>query len=96
MAVGVRIEGTNIRLWLEDIVEQEKQNLANDYQSAVVPRTPIATGRARRGWQARKTEIRNDVPYIGKLETGYSRQAPSGFVQQALSQTIDKSNQRKY
>ena len=96
MAIGVRVEGTNIRRWLEDIVEQEKQNLSDDYKSAVVPRTPIDTGRARRGWQSRKTEIRNDVPYISKLETGYSRQAPNGFVRQALTSTIEKSNQRKY
>jgi len=96
MPIDVRIEGTNIRRWLEDIVEQEKQNLADDYKSSVVPRTPIDTGRARRGWQARKTEIKNNVPYIGKLEEGYSRQAPNGFVRQALSSTIQKSNQRKY
>ena len=96
MSIGVRIEGTNIQRWLDGIVEQEKQNLADDYKSSVVPRTPIATGRARRGWQSRKTEIKNTVPYIGKLETGYSRQAPNGFVKQALSKTIEKSNQRKY
>lgn len=96
MAIGVRVEGTNIRAWLENIVEQEKQNLADDYQAAVVPRTPILTGRARRGWQARKTGITNTVPYIGRLESGYSRQAPTGFVQQALNTTIEKSNQRKY
>lgn len=96
MPVGVRIEGTNIRRWLDGIVEQEKQAIADDYKTAVVPRTPIDTGKARRGWRARKTEIRNDVPYIGKLETGYSRQAPNGFVRQALSRTIEQSNRRKY
>jgi hypothetical protein len=96
MSIGVRVEGTNIRAWLEDIVEQEKQNLADDYRSAVVPRTPIDTGRARNGWQARKTGINNAVPYIRKLEEGYSRQAPRGFVQQALNITIERSNQRKY
>jgi len=96
MAIGVRIEGTNIQNWLQDIVEQEKKALGNDYKAAVVPRTPIDTGKARRGWRARKTEIRNDVPYISKLETGYSRQAPNGFVRQALSRTIEQSNQRKY
>lgn len=96
MAIGVQITGTNIRRWLDDIVEKEKDALASDYKSAVVPRTPIDTGRARRGWQKRRDTVRNDVPYIGRLETGYSRQAPRGFVKQALSTTIDKSKQRKY
>lgn len=94
--VKIVVEGTNIRRWLDDIVEQEKQHLKDDYKAAVVPRTPIDTGRARRGWQSRTSEIRNSVPYIRKLEEGYSRQAPSGFVRQALSSTIDKSNRRKY
>lgn len=96
MPVKITVQGTNIRRWLEGIVEQEKQHLADDYKSAVVPRTPIKTGQARRGWTARKTEIKNTVSYIGKLESGYSRQAPQGFVRQSLSTTIDKSNQRKY
>lgn len=96
MPVAVKIEGTNIRRWLEGVVEQEKTALKNDYKAAVVPRTPIDTGRARRGWQTRTNQIRNDVPYIGKLETGYSRQAPRGFVNQALKTTIDKSKLRKY
>jgi|DEB0MinimDraft_6_1074348.scaffolds.fasta_scaffold03518_4 hypothetical protein len=96
MAIGVQITGTNIKSWLSDIVSKEKDALKSDYKSAVVPRTPILTGKARRGWQKRTNEIRNDVNYIGKLETGYSRQAPKGFVKQALTTTIDKSNKRKY
>lgn len=96
MAIGVQITGTNIKSWLSDIVSKEKDALKSDYKSAVVPRTPILTGKARRGWQKRTNEIRNDVNYIGKLETGYSRQAPNGFVKQALTTTIDKSNKRKY
>lgn len=96
MTIRVSIEGTNIRRWLADVVEKEKQALADDYKASVVPRTPIDTGRARRGWQARKTEIKNTVPYIRRLEDGYSRQAPQGFVNQAVTSTIEKSRKRKY
>lgn len=96
MSVKVSIGGTNIRRWLEGVVDQEIGALKDDYKAAVVPRTPIDTGRARKGWQKRRMEIRNDVPYIGKLEDGYSRQAPRGFVNQAMKSTIDKSNNRKY
>jgi hypothetical protein len=96
MSVRVSVEGTNIRSWLNDIVNKEKAALKSDYLASVKPRTPIDTGRARRGWQTRQSEIRNDVPYIGKLQSGYSRQAPKGFVNQALTSTIEKSKQRKY
>lgn len=94
--VKVSIEGTNIKTWLQDVVEQEIDALGTDYQTSVRSKTPIDTGRARRGWQKRTKEIRNDVPYIGRLEGGYSRQAPKGFVDQALRQTIEKSKTRKY
>jgi len=96
MSVGIKIEGTNISRWLADVVKKEKTALKADYKSSVVPRTPIDTGRARRGWQTRRSDIRNDVPYIKRLEGGYSRQAPKGFVKQAVTSTIDKSKQRKY
>lgn len=85
MPVSIKVEGTNIRRWLEDVVSQEKEALKDDYKSAVVPRTPIKTGRARRGWRTGSSDIRNEVPYIGKLESGYSRQAPSGFVKDRKS-----------
>lgn len=96
MPLVITRSGTNIRRWLEGIVEEEKKHLKDDYKSAVVPRTPIDTGKARRGWQIRTGQVENRVPYIGKLETGYSRQAPDGFVRQALNTTIEKSNRRKY
>lgn len=96
MPVAVKVEGTDIRRWLEGVVSKEIDALQTDYKSSVVPRTPIDTGKARRGWKTRTKEIRNDVPYIGKLETGYSRQAPQGFVNQAIKSTIDKSKLRKY
>lgn len=96
MPLVVTRSGTNIRRWLEGVIEQEKKHLKDDYKSAVVPRTPIDTGKARRGWQTRTNRIENQVPYIAKLEGGYSRQAPNGFVRQAMTTTIEKSDKRKY
>jgi hypothetical protein len=41
-------------------------------------------------WDRDKGEIYivNNVPYIGRLNNGYSKQAPSGFVEKAISQAI--------
>jgi len=50
--------------------------------------TPIRTGRAMRGWQKtsryrigdNKVIVENQVPYIGLLDQGRSRQAPAGII----------------
>jgi hypothetical protein len=51
--------------------------------------TPVDTGRARASWSINKVrgdkeptfEITNDAPYIGKLNDGYSDQAPAHFIE---------------
>jgi hypothetical protein len=59
----------------------------------IVRRTPVLTGRARRGWETytsragarRQVIIFNNVPYIGYLEFGTSRMAPVGMVTLTLA-----------
>lgn len=66
-----------------------KNDLMPEIQREVASRTPIDTGRARRGWQQRgQSVVKNEVPYIGRLEKGYSRQAPNGFVKQGIGAAI--------
>lgn len=76
-------------------IDQFSTFVADTFKSEVVPRTPIDTGRARRGWQQRQLGsqqiIENQVPYIERLERGYSKQAPRGFVKQAVTATINKT-----
>ncbi len=61
-------------------------------------RTPIDTGRARRGWTSRSSgrtaSIDNRTPYIEYLEQGHSRQAPNGFVRQAIADTVQEYNRK--
>ena len=80
-------------------IEQELEALQDTYQIEVRKRTPIDQGRARRGWQKRtqgsNRQVRNEVPYIERLEGGYSKQAPRGFVNQALKATINQRNRKK-
>jgi hypothetical protein len=83
---------------LEDTILRFRQTVAAEFKSQVVPRTPIDQGRARAGWQQRGSgtniSVENRVPYIQRLEQGYSRQAPRGFVQQAITATIAKTNKK--
>ena len=74
----------------------------NEYQdrlfTKLVTLTPIATGQAQRGWKnvekmgkviekgAKKIVIRNNIPYIERLDNGWSRQAKA-IVKPAINKT---------
>lgn len=90
----ITFKADNIMQKFEPLVKKELDFLQNTYQTEVKKRTPIDKGRARRGWnkrsQGKDRIVENKVPYIERLEGGYSKQAPRGFVKQALRATINK------
>ena len=89
--IGIQVEGIGgIRLFLKDVVRAESEAILTTLQSEIKRRTPIDTGRARKGWSKRTSSVSNTVPYIGRLESGYSKQAPKGFTKQAISATLSK------
>jgi len=97
--ISITFKSDDLRKDLEPLIEKELTALQNTYETEVKKRTPIDTGRARRGWQKRtqggSKQVRNEVPYIERLEDGYSKQAPRGFVNQALKATINQRNRQK-
>jgi hypothetical protein len=52
--------------------------------SALKAATPVDTGRARAGWHMTMRGIENEVPYIGRLNQGSSKQAPALFIERTL------------
>ena len=59
--------------------------------------TPIKSGNARNHTYQGGDQIRADYPYAGRLDDGYSRQAPKGmveptikFIDQRLTQLVEK------
>jgi hypothetical protein len=63
--------------------------------------TPVAKtskghvgGRAKRNWKLRGSNksytVSNDVPYIERLDKGYSKQAPEGMTRPALREVINR------
>jgi hypothetical protein len=54
-------------------------------ETELVLATPVDTGRARKGWDLQfekdKAVLNNDVPYIGDLNNGHSKQAPSHYIE---------------
>lgn len=70
-------------------IDQFQSAVTAELKRQLVPRTPIDSGRARRGWTERQGKsVENRVPYIERLEQGYSRQAPRGFVNQSIQATV--------
>lgn len=65
----------------------------------LVRKTPIDTGQAQRGWKQiqkmgnligtnkKAIVLRNDVPYIQRLDEGWSSQAPKGYVEKIINTT---------
>jgi len=86
----------------EELVEQELQRFVDRYTGIlqdeilanIRPRTPIDSGQARRGWRKEDNRVVNRVPYIQRLEQGWSKQAPRGFVNQSIKTAIRNTNRR--
>lgn len=96
MAFTVEIKGVQGAVsMLKTTLQKELDSLASDLLVEIKQRTPIKTGEARRGWKKNKQQVSNRVPYIEQLERGRSRQAPDGFVRQAVTATVNKSKTRK-
>lgn len=82
-------------------IDTDLSTFVRQYVAQLKSTTPIRTGRARNGWQQTYTKGKlgkgrsipiasNNVPYIGVLDQGSSRQAPTGIVEPALTKTRKK------
>jgi len=64
-------------------------------QQTARSKTPIKSGRARRNWNKSTSRqgfrVENNVPYIGRLEEGYSKQAPQGIIGPTLRELKRKT-----
>lgn len=79
-----------------DAVRQISRNLFAEVKRF----TPVKSGRARDGWKFRKRNefqygISNKVPYIQRLDEGYSKQAPNGIVRPAVQEVARKTIRRR-
>ena len=86
---------------LQAEIDTDLSTFVKQYMIQLKATTPIKTGRARNGWQEtfQKGKVgesnripiaKNNVPYIGKLNQGSSKQAPYGIVEPALNKTRKK------
>lgn len=105
--LGVSLTGVGIATILRKVRATEARTLANTVFRGVKDRTPVDTGRAKRGWglarQGRGYLIYNNVPYIGVLDKGRhmtrrgmrgSTQAPQGMTKPTLASLNKRSRTR--
>lgn len=74
---------------LEAEIAETRDRLAASLLGELRAATPVETGRARDGWHLTEAAIRNEVPYVGRLNAGSSRQAPAGFVEAAIDRALE-------
>ncbi len=86
--IKVQVVGDTNLTGLRTAVDTFINRLVPEIKNEVARRTPIKTGKARRGWQSRQSSVENRVEYIGLLEKGRSRQAPNGFMRQGILAAI--------
>lgn len=74
--------------------------MTRDLTEEIRRKTPIDTGRARRGWRRTLTpkgaSIHNPVPYISHLENGSSSQAPKGMIKPSINKVEANLRNGKY
>lgn len=90
LKVSVSLDTRGLKDDLDKFVDEFTQELTNTLKK----NTPIRTGNARRGWSGKhtgnKAVVENKVPYIERLENGYSKQAPKGIINPTLTQLKGK------
>ena len=80
-------------------IDQAVRLIATDVFKTIKRLTPVRSGRARAGWKKRdgrmKFTIRNRVPYIGRLDDGYSNQSPKGITRPAIREVANKYRRKR-
>ncbi len=66
--------------------------LINEALEITKENTPVASGNARRKTKKQSNKIISDYAYAGRLNDGYSKQAPSGFTKPTIEQLDDEAN----
>tara|TARA_S200002703_G_scaffold114700_2_gene100218 strand:+ start:4849 stop:5160 length:312 start_codon:yes stop_codon:yes gene_type:complete len=97
--ITVSFKGKKVAADLNRELDQTVRQISQDYFDRVKAKTPVRSGRARKGWRLKKQrqfayEVRNRVPYIGRLDEGYSKQAPRGMTRPAAREVLNQARRR--
>jgi hypothetical protein len=91
---------TDVKITMKELrgeVQKSLNQMANDIYLALIRNTPKRSGAASRGWTKPGTISRdnysavittNRVPYVERLNEGWSKQAPAGYIEQTTNQIM--------
>lgn len=90
MRLSFRLGRGNVDRSLRKGVETETRQTVDLLVNELRQRTPRASGRAARSWRKTRDNqgytIENPVPYADRLDRGWSKQAPRGITQPAITE----------
>ena len=96
MTIKFEINNKALISHLDQLTEVPKK-LVTDAGKYFKDITPFKTGNARANTQLNGTVIEASYPYAGRLDDGYSKQAPKGmvdptieFIDKRLAQLVEK------
>ena len=97
--VTIQFNGNKVAADLNKEIDQTVRLISQDYFGLVKDKTPVKSGRAKRGWKMKKQKkfsyrVSNRVPYIGRLDEGYSKQSPRGMTRPAAGEVLRTSRRR--
>lgn len=84
--VGIKLNKRDVAALAKDVQDAIDDSLEDTYDY-YKKATPIKLGNARRNtkFSATNKEIKSDYDYAGRLDNGWSKQAPNGFTKQSYA-----------
>jgi hypothetical protein len=74
-------------------LKQVPDQLLKNAETELKANTPIQSGNARNKTKLRGNKIQSNYPYAGRLDSGWSKQAPKGFTEptiEFMDKNVDK------
>ncbi len=99
ISITISPQAEGVIAGLKRDLAKQVRSISNDLFNSLKRLTPVRSGRARAGWRKRdgrmKFTIRNNVPYIGRLDDGYSNQSPKGMTRPAVREVANKYRRKR-
>jgi hypothetical protein len=100
LKVNVSFNSAKATAGLKNSIDQIVRSITTDLFDSIKKLTPVRSGRAKRGWRMNKQsktsyQVKNRLPYIDRLDAGYSKQAPKGMTRPAIREVLSKNRSRR-
>tara|TARA_R110002050_G_scaffold47419_2_gene110697 strand:+ start:786 stop:1082 length:297 start_codon:yes stop_codon:yes gene_type:complete len=83
--MGIKIDTREVDELFKELSKMPTQAMKEAYPF-LKSKTPIQSGNARSNTRLNGTKIKSDYAYAGRLDEGWSKQAPDGFTEPTLDE----------